>query len=217
MYLDIYERLLIKSGSQRYKVMGPGQVLMYPWRKALTTFDVGPQSQPFQFKSMRAQGDIPLSVTLRVSYRVNPSLFNDDLLPRIPALSEGGWQEMLQWQVEAVLQRSLPGFSWRDLGQEETQTQFERRFSQALAERLKGAGLEIMDVALVKAELPEAVQRDILRAERGRISARRRAETLREYVDVFDENELTKIMPYIAQMESSEDNGHQQPPLLSPG
>ena len=84
--LNPNERLLIESVINYYKLLGPGLVLLFPWQKALTRLDVGPQERTLQFERVQTVENVPVKVTLEVFYQVDVDLLTDDLLPKIPGL-----------------------------------------------------------------------------------------------------------------------------------
>jgi hypothetical protein len=194
------ERLLVVNGATHYKLVGPGLVVLAPWQKALTKLYIGPQGQPCEFREVRTAENIPVDVTAQVIYQVDPDLFSNDLLPKIPGLNEGGWKSILKWRVEHILRQMLASYSWRKLSQPEIQSRLERQLTQTLTACLKIIGLKIMSVCLVKIGLPGNLQNTILRAERDGIEPRGRALVLKQYFDIFG-HDIAQAMPYIIQWE----------------
>ncbi len=200
MKLSPNERLLVESGINHFRVVGPGLVWLAPWQRARARLFIGPQGQSIRLNEVRTREDIPVNVTIQVLYRVNPDLFGEELLPKLPALNAGGWQGMLQWRTEAILRPLLAGYPWRGLNSEELQQRLEQQLGLTLADRLKKVGLDLLSVSLVKTELDPALQQTIIRAERDQIEARGRALVLREYLQTFGPN-LPYAMPHIVQWE----------------
>ncbi len=194
------ERLLIETGVNHYKLVGPGRVWLLPWQRALTMLNIGPQAQPLQFENVRTTENVPVNGVVQLLYRVDPSLFTTDMLPKLPDWQAGGWQAILKWRTEYVFRRVLADFNWRDLGQEAVQQRLERRLTQTLATLLKIFGLNLMAVCVVKTELPADLQRTIIQAERDSLEPRGRALALKEYFDLFG-HDLTRAMPHIVQWE----------------
>jgi regulator of protease activity HflC (stomatin/prohibitin superfamily) len=198
--LNPSERLLIENGFNHYQVIGPGWIWLKPWQRVLTKLDVGPQGQVLQFSEVRTVENVPVSITLQVLYQIAPELFTADLLPNLPGLNQVGWQNTLKWRTEHTLRSLLAGCTWRDLGREETQPRLERRLTQTLADILKGIGLKINFVYLVKTELPTHLQSTLVQTEQNGLESRSRALVLKEYFDLFGHN-LFQVMPYIVQWE----------------
>ena len=194
------ERLLVESGINHYKVVGPGLIWLGPWQRARARLFIGPQGQTVRLNQVRTREEIPVNVTVQVLYRINPDLFSQELLPRLPILNQGGWQGILQWRTESVLRPLLAGYPWQRLNGEEVQQRLERQLTCTLADRLQKIALDIMSVSLVKIELDEDVQRTIIRAERDVIEARGRVMVLKEYFETFGHN-LPQVMPHIIQWE----------------
>jgi hypothetical protein len=194
------ERLLIESGTNHYKVVGPGQIWLAPWQRVLTTLYIGPKDQTFQFNEVYTAEEVPVNVIVQMLYRVDPDLFSVVLFPRIPALNEGGWQNILRQQSEYVLRRLLVGYPRCDLRQQAIQQRLERQLTQTLADHLERIALDIISVCLVKIELPADLQETIIQAEQDGIETRGRATVLREYSDIFGQD-LSQAMPYIIQWE----------------
>ncbi len=198
--LNPNERLLIESRVNQYKVVGPGWVWLTPRQHPLTTLYIGPSSQAFQFDEVRTVEEVPLKITVQVLYRIDPHLFTNDLLSKIPGLNDGGWSGILHWQTEYVLRLLVADYAWRDLGRQQVQERLERQLTQTLADRLKTIGLDIGSVCLVKTELPLNLQKTLIQAERDQIEAQGRAAVLKEYFDIFGDS-LPRAMPYIIQWE----------------
>lgn len=198
--LNPNERLLVESGVNHYKLVGPRLVLLAPWQKVLATLYVGPQEYSFRRYEVRTGEDIPLNFDLRIVYRVEEEYLTPELLPQIPWLHDGMWQNILDWRIEEILRKLVGSFHWRDLNKESSQRQLERRLLRTAAGYLKVIGLCIMSVSLVKIELPAGLQQTILQAEQDSIEPMGRAQALREYAEMF-EGDLVKAMPYIIQWE----------------
>ena len=126
------ERLLIESGINRYKVVGPDLVWIMPWQRPCAKLYIGPNFVPVECRNARVSDDVPVNVSLTVTYRVNPDLFTADLLPRLPRLNEGGWRSFVQLRTEAVVRRLLARLPWRELKENAVQTNLETQFSKAL-------------------------------------------------------------------------------------
>lgn len=198
--LNPNERLLIESGINHYKIVGPGLIWLAPWQKALTKLYIGPQDQSLQFDEVRTVQNIPVTVTARVLYQIDPALFRKELLPQIPWLNEGKWQNILTWRTEYVLRQLLADYTWHELGKEAVQQRLERQLTQTVADYLQVVGLNLRSISLVNVELPAELQHTILRAERDSIEPRGRALVLKEYFDIFG-HDLAQAMPYIVQWE----------------
>ena len=198
--LNPNERLLIESPVNRYKVVGPGQVLLIPLQRALARFYVGPMGHSFQYSQVRTIEDVSINVTAQIIYRVAPELFSASLLPRVPGLNDGGWQKILHWQTEYVLRMLIAQLPWRELSQEQAQKRLERHLTQTLADRLKMMGLDIVAVYLIKMELPANLQKTLIQAQQDNVEAQGRAKVLKNYLEIFGER-LSQAMPYIIQWE----------------
>jgi len=194
------ERLLIESGINHYKVIGPGLIWLFPWQRPRTKLYLGPNIGTVDCLEARVVDDLPLDVTIKVIYRVNPELFSDELLPRIPTLNEGGWRSIVQWRTEAVVRRLLARYSWRELKDQSIQEDLEQQLNTTLTERLKQVGLEVMAITLVKTQLDGSLQRTIIRSEQDGIEAGGRAKVLKQYFEIFGES-FSQAMPYIIQWE----------------
>jgi hypothetical protein len=206
------ERLLIESGINHYKVVGPGLVWLFPWQRPRAKLYIGPSIVSVNCNNARVIDDVPVNVTIKVVYRLDPGRCTDDLLPRIPALNDGGWRSIVQWRTEAVVRRLLARYRWRELKDETTQADLEAQLNGALAERLEIVGLEVIAVSLIKTELDDRLQRTIVRAEQDGLEAGGRAKVLKEYLEIFGDS-LPQAMPYIIQWEllnSLHKKGNQQ-------
>ena len=193
------KRLLVRTG-RRYQVMGPGIIWLNPRQHIMATLNVGPQEKSFTVTRVQTVEKVPLDVTVQVLYRIDPDLFSDDLLHRIPQLNEGDWQTKLRWQFEYVLRQLLADYGWRDLDRFEIKQRLERQLAQTLADRLKDIGISITGTYLIKAELPDNLQQTIIQAEQNEVEARGRATVLKEYFELFG-NDLSQAMPYVMQWE----------------
>jgi regulator of protease activity HflC (stomatin/prohibitin superfamily) len=198
--LNPNERLLIENGINHYILLGPDIVLLFPWQKALAKLDVGPQERTLQFERVQTVENVPVKVTIEVCYQVGVDLLTDDLLSKLPGLSQGGWRDILQRRAEQVLRRMLAGYSWRELGQRTFQQRLEQELSQTLVDHLKGFGLKVTSVCLVQTELPDNLQNTIVQAEQDSLEPRGRALVLKEYAGIFG-GPLSQAMPYIVQWE----------------
>lgn len=198
--LNPNERLLIESGVNRYKLVGPGLIWLKPWQKGLTTFSVAPQVQTLRFEAIHTLEEIPIDVKIQMLYRVDPNLFDDDLLSVIPGLNAGGWQSTLQWQTETTLRRLLAAYNWQKLRSQIIQRRLERHLTKTVADQLNSVGLNLISVHLIKIELPFKLQQVVVQTERDGIEARGRAFVLKEYRDIFGPN-LPQAMPHIMQWE----------------
>ena len=208
------DRLLIESGINRYKVLSPGLAWLKPWQRERARLYVGPNITSVECDKVRVVENVPVNVVIKVIYRINPDLFTDALLPRIPGLNEGGWRNIVKWQSEAVVRRWLARYDWHDLKEQEIQESVEQQLSNALTERLKVVGLEVIAITLIKTELDDRLQRTIITSEQDGIEAGGRAKVLKQYFEIFGDS-LSKAMPYIVQWEllnSLHKNG--QPHLL---
>ena len=109
------KRLLVESGINQYKIVGPGWVWLIAGQRLLTTLYVGPQDKSFTFNKVQTVENIPLDVTVQALFQIAPNLFADKLLPNLPGLNEGGWQHVLKWQMEEVLRHLLADYAWQEL------------------------------------------------------------------------------------------------------
>lgn len=216
--LTLNERLVIESGPNRFKLVGPGWIWIKPWQRILTRLNVAAQGQALQIDGVRTQENIPMDIATQILYHIDPALFADNLLSKIQGLNDGGWSSIIRWRTEQVLRQMVADYSWRELGKQSIQQRLERQLTQTLAEYLKVVGLKITSVCLVKIELPEPLQRTIIQSERDGLEPRGRAQVLKEYFDIFG-HDLTQAMPYIVQWEllnALRKNGKSQFLLASP-
>ena len=196
------ERLLIEQGVNQYKIAGPGRVWLWPWQRAVTRFTVGRHSQSFKFEEVRTQQQVPLSITVRVSYEIDPTLLNtEELRPKIPGLQEQGWHTALHWQTEYVLRQMVADYDWINLGRQAIQERLERQLVHTLTGRLEKIALKVNGVFLVNIALPVGLQKTLLRAEQDCIEATGRARVLQEYSNIFG-RQIPAAMPYILQWET---------------
>jgi hypothetical protein len=198
--LNPNERLVIESPVNRYKLAGPGRVLITPRQRILTRLYVGPSGQSFQYKAVRTLEEVSLDMTVQILYRLDPDLFTDDLLSRVANLNNGMWHKILHWQTEYVLRMLIAQYPWRDLNRADVQKRLERQLTQTLADRLKMVGMAVLSICLVKTELPVGLQKTLIQTEKDTIEATGRAKVLESYFDIFGAN-LSKVMPYIIQWE----------------
>jgi regulator of protease activity HflC (stomatin/prohibitin superfamily) len=194
------ERLLIESGINHYKLIGPGLIWLKPWEKSLLKLYIGTQSQSLQFDQVRTGENIPVAIKTEILYQTDPALFTQELLPKIPWLHKGIWQYILKWRTEHLLRQMLTSYTWSELGRAETQPRLERRLSQTLSEYLKVVGLKVVALYLVKIELPGNLQQTIIQAEQDGLEPRGRALVLKEYFKIFGQD-LGRVMPFIVQWE----------------
>jgi regulator of protease activity HflC (stomatin/prohibitin superfamily) len=198
--LNPNERLLIVNGANHYRLVGPGWVWLKPWQQALVKLDLGPQSQSLDIEEVRTLEHVPVDVTAQILYQIDPVLCSEELLPKLPQLSSGGWQGILRWRLEHILRQMLADYAWRDVGKSAIRQRLERQLTQTMAEYLKPLGLRISAVCLVKIGLPGQLQQTIIRAERDSIEPRGRAAVLKGYFDIFGPD-IARAMPYIVQWE----------------
>lgn len=198
--LHSYERMVIESGVNHYKVVGPGLIWPKPWQKTLTTFSIAPQIQALQIKAVTSKEDIPIDFSLQVLYRVDPTLLTQDLLPNVPGLNKRGWQTVVQWRTELVLRSLLTAYSWGDLKNQTAQQRLQRHLTRVVGDLVQAVGLVIMEIYLFKLELPVELQQSFIRVGRNRVEARGRAMVLKEYLDVFGTN-LPAAMPHVLRWE----------------
>ena len=114
--LGLYDRLLVERGINARKIVGPGRVWLTFRSQPLAQFYIGPKSQPFTFDQVYTAEKVPMQITIQILYRVSPNLLTDRLLVSLPALNDGGWQNILQWQSEYVLRQLLADYPWQELG-----------------------------------------------------------------------------------------------------
>lgn len=196
------ERLLVEQGVNHYKIVGPGRVWLTPWQRVVTQFRVGRQSQSFKFDEVRTREQVPLSITVRLSYEIDPILLNtEELRPKIPALQEQGWHNALQWQTEYVLRQMMADYDWPNLGRQAVQEQLERRLAMTLTGRLEKMALKVDGIYLVNIGLPVGLQKTLLQAEQDCIEATGRARVLQQYFNIFG-RQIPAAMPYILQWET---------------
>ena len=194
------ERALIVSPINRYKIAGPGRVRLKPRQRLLTTLYVGPKGQQLHFEDVRTAENIPLKITVQMLFQADLNLFTKDLLPKLQALSGGGWNNIVNWQTEYVLRKLIGNYTWQDLNQEEVQKRLERQLAQTLADRVKMVGLKINGACFVKIQLPTNLQHTLVKAEENQIETRVRATILKDYFEIFGDN-LAQAMPQIIQWE----------------
>lgn len=198
--LNPYERLLVVSPVNRYRILGPGRIYLTPRQRPLVKMYVGPQARTLTLEQVRTAENIPLRITLKLVYCVEPDLFTTDLLPKIPGLNEAGWSSSLDWHAEYVIRQLVAHRPWQEINRDEVQNRMERQFVQTLGDRLKGMGLQIMVGNVIRSELPESLQRTLIQGEEDRAEASSRAKVLQSYFEVFGPN-LPQAMPYIVQWE----------------
>lgn len=198
--LNPNERLVVESGLNRYKVVGPGRIWLAPWQTALTRLYIGPQEMALSFVEIPTGEHIPVDVELRLLYQIDPALFSPALLPQLPRLNEGGWAAILRWRTEYVLRPLIAAYGWRELGQPVIQQRVERHLRQTLTDLVQPVGLSLPAASLVKVGLPAELQQTLLQAERDSLEPLGRAEVLKRYVELFGPD-LAEAMPYIVQWE----------------
>jgi hypothetical protein len=194
------ERLLVESWVNRYRLVGPGLVWVKPWQKVRARLYIGPNAISIDCQHVRTREEIPVRVIAKVIYQVKPELITEAVLPRVPALNEGGWKSVVEWRSEALLRRLMAKYEWRALKDEAIQEDLEQQLNQALIDRLAAMGVELIAVNLVKIELGQEMQRTITHAEQDAIEADGRARVLKSYLEIFGDN-LTQVMPYIREWE----------------
>lgn len=194
------ERFLVERGVNQLKVVGPGWVWLTPGQRHVATINVGPQGQSFVFEQVETVEKVPLEVDVQLLYRIDPDLFTDDLLPSLPGLSEGGWLHVLRWQTEHVLRRLVADYSWQDIGRENIQPRLERQLAWTLAERLRGIGVNLSGVCLIKLTLPIGLEKTLVRAVQDKVEVQGRLAVLQEYQKLLGPN-LPQVMPYLVQWE----------------
>lgn len=195
-----YQRLLVVSPINRYRLVGPGRVWLTPRQRVLADLNVGTQVQTLRLEQVYTAEKVPLHIEAKVIYHADPSLFTPDLLPRLPGLNSGGWQSVVEWQTNYVVRQLLAAQPWRNLGPRPLQQRLERYLTQALGDRLKVIGLKVLAVNLVKFQLPDQVEQALVNAEQTLIEAESRAKVLQSYRTLFGPN-LTQAMPLIIQWE----------------
>jgi hypothetical protein len=194
------ERLLIESGVNQYRVVGPGLIWLKPWEKMWVKFYIGSQTMTLQFEEVRSQENMPLKIKAELLYQTDPALFTPELLPKIPWLHQGIWQNILRWRTEHLLRQMLTGVTWPELGRPEVQTRLERRLAQTVSANLRVVGLKVVAIYLVRIELPGELQRTLVQAEQDNLAARGRALVLKGYFNIFGQD-LARAMPFIVQWE----------------
>lgn len=198
--LGLDERLVIESGVNHYKVVGPGRIWLRAGQRSITQLYVGPRTQSFTFSQIYTAEKVPLEVSLQIRYQIAPDLFKPDLLPALVKLNEGGWKDTLQWQTQYLVQQMVADHTWQDLGRQAVQHRLEGQLSHSLAEDLKGIALSISNIYLTKLVLPVSLQRTITQAAQDEVEARGRALVLKEYLNIFGHS-LPEAMPHIIQWE----------------
>jgi hypothetical protein len=198
--VGLNERFLIEQGVNQLKVVGPGWVWLTPGQRHVVTFNVGPQGQSFIIEQVETVEKVPLQIDVQLLYRVDPDLFIDDLLPSLPGLNDGGWLHVLRWQTEYVVRRLIANYSWQDIGRENVQSRLERQLTWTLAERLRGVGVNLSGVCLIRAVLPISLEKTLLRTVQDRVDVQGRLAVLQEYQKLLGPN-LPQIMPYLVQWE----------------
>ncbi len=198
--LNPNQRLLIESWINHYRVVGPGLIWLKPWQKALATLNIGPQGRSLRYEAVRTAEGIPIDIDLKILYRIDPDLFQNQLLPKVEWLNSGGWPNILEWRTESVLRQLVVSYGWRDLSHQPVRKRLERHLTQTLASVVKNIGLNVMTICLVKTELPIRLQKTMVQAEMDGIEARGRTAVLREYLDIFSQD-LPQTMQQIVQWE----------------
>jgi hypothetical protein len=194
------ERFLVERGINQLKVVGPGWVWFTPGQRYLATLNVGPQGQSFVFEQVETVEKVPLEINVQLLFRVDPGLFTDDLLPSLQGLSEGGWLQVLRWQTEHVLRQMMADYSWQDIGRENVKSRLERQLAWTLAERVRGVGVNLTSVCLIKQALPVGLEKTLVRAVQDRVEVQGRLAVLQEYQKLLGPN-LPQAMPYLVQWE----------------
>lgn len=207
------DRVLIVSPVNRYKIKGPGRVWLTPRQKVATRLYVGPWGHSLVYEQVRTTENIPLKIKVQLLVQVEPTLFNDDLLPKLPPLNSGGWDGVIRWQTEYVLRQLVAQQSWQRLNQENVQKRVERQLKEALADRLTFVGLRVVNTAFVHIDLPHDLQQSIVAAEQEFIEATGRAKLLEVYRKIFGDN-LAQVMPLIVQWELLNSIHQNQPNIL---
>lgn len=199
--LDPNDRLLIEYRPNRYKVIGPGHVVIWPWHAVLARLYVGVRGHDFLLKAIRTVENVPLDIHIKTLYLIDPELFTDGLLPKVPILNEKGWVSVLEWRLEHISRSLIATYSWREISKQKVQEQLERLLTQTLAGYMANIGMKVSGVFLIKIELPTDLQNTILQTERDGIEPRGRALVLKEYFEIFG-TDLPQVMPYIVQWET---------------
>ncbi len=211
--LSPYERVLTIKPINRYKISGPGRVWLSLRQRVVTRLSVGPRGQTLIFEQVRTVENMPLKIKAQVLVRADPELFTNDLLPKLPALNDGGWDGIIHWQTEYVLRLLIAQQSWQRLNEKVTQQRLERQLTQTLAGQLTFVGLCVMNISLINVELPTNLQQTIVEAEQDYIEATGRAKVLEQYKQIFGDN-LTQAMPVIVQWELLNSVHKNQPNIL---
>ena len=207
------ERVLAVSPVNRYKIYGPGRIWLSPRQRVAARLYVGPRGQTLIFDQVRTAEDMPLKIKVQVLVQADPELFTDQLLPKLAALNDKGWDSIIRWQTEYVLRLLIAQQPWQQLNQEAIQQRVERHLVQTLADRLVFVGLRVMNISLVQVELPADLQQSIVEAEQDYIEAAGRARILEQYKQVFGDT-LTQVMPLIVQWELLNSIHKNQPNIL---
>jgi len=194
------ERLLVETGINRYKLLGPGLVWLQPWHKILTRLYVGPQSHSLRIDEVQTTELVPVDVTVKLLYQVSPANFHPALLPRMPSLDETGWSSILKWRTEHIIRHLFKDVGWRKLAKSTVFKRLDRQLALTLADDVAGIGLTILSVNILDIKLPANLQRTIIEAERDRIEPHGRALVWKEYFETFGDD-LATAMPYIIQWE----------------
>lgn len=194
--LNPNERLLVETWVNHYRVLGPGVVVLMPWQRARARLYIGPSVATIPCQDVPINGDIPVKVTVKIFYQVNPELFSSEILSRVPQLSGGGWSDIIYWRTEALVRRTLANRDWQNLKTEEAQEGLERVIKEKLTERVQKLGLAINGVSLAKIELNSELMQTITQAEQNLVEAAGRARVLKTYLDIFGQD-LPVVMPYI--------------------
>jgi regulator of protease activity HflC (stomatin/prohibitin superfamily) len=194
------ERLLVESGINHLRLLGPGLIWLKPWQRKRAKLYVGPNPMTINCSKVRVEDDIPVNLTIKVIYQINANLLNDDLLPRVPGLNEGGWHNIVHWRTEAVVRRLLARYRWQQIKEDDVQEQLEQHLRDALIERLKIVALDVIAVTIVSTDLDDQLQRTVVQAEQSEVEARGRATVLKKYFEIFGDS-LPQAMPYIIQWE----------------
>ncbi|MCB0195705.1 MAG: hypothetical protein KDJ65_27385 [Anaerolineae bacterium] len=198
--LNPNERLLLESPVNRYRITGPGWVYLTPRQRALATLYIGPQARSLTLEHVRTAENVPLKLAMKIIYKVDTELLTADLLPKIPGLNDGGWSGSVDWHSEYVMRQLMAQRPWQEVNHDEVQKRLERLFTQTLNDRLKGLGLQVIAGCVVRAELPESLQRTLIQGEEDRVEAGSRAKVLQSYIEIFGQN-LPQAMPFIVQWE----------------
>lgn len=194
------KRLLVETGINRYKLVGPGLVWLRPWYKILTELYVGPQSHSCRLDEVQTNELVPVDVTIKLLYRISPANFHQALLPRIPGLNETGWINILKWRVEHIIRQLFRGISWRNLSKSRLYQRLDRQLALTLADDVREVGLTILSATILKIELPANLQRTLIETERDSVEPHGRALALKKYFAVFGDD-LSTVMPSVIQWE----------------